>query len=254
MQNTGDQDGFDAGNTAASLTKIQVRKSKATTRPKVMASAPKAGDITDRLALLSAELDRDGPDIAPTEVSVEIPVEISVPPPAGTSTSATEPITAPPAIRRPAPPKNTGWGQPKQVPPDILTYWMGIRKGRRYPSWESLEPDIIGKYWPNCILVHCNTDIGRLQVKYEFTNAVRKATQDDALQEKEFIKRIEFTPMIVDWILSLGREVANSGKPSHDTEYFPTLTGECPLRLIALPLSDNARKVDHVLCYIQQLK
>lgn len=245
MPNLIDQQEFENGSNAASLTRIQVRKPKAPTD--VLPATAKAGDITSRLAVLSAELDRELE--APTPAS-----QIDVAP-RKTNDRRVSPEGFSQTERRKTPERrlNTGWGQKKETPPDILSYWMDIRRGRRYPSWQTLEPEQIGKHWPNCILVHCNKDLGRLQVKYEFTNALRQAIQSDTPDEG-VIERIEFTPMIVDWILGLSRIVASGGKPTHDTEYFPSFNGEFPLRVIALPLSDDLRSVDHVLCYIQQLK
>jgi len=236
MHNLIDQEELDASNEAASLSRIQVRKPKTDINAESAASA-KAGDITDRLAMLSEELDRevvDNGNRTDSNASVITPTPFSAP--------------------QPQAPRNTGWGrQKKQAAPDILSYWMDIRKGRRYPTWESLDPALIGSHWPNCVLVHCNKELGRLQVKYEFTNAVRKAALSSATAE-ERIDRIEFTPMVIDWILGLARDVALSGKPAHGSEHFPSLKGEFPLRLIALPLSTDLRSIDHVLCYIQQLR
>ncbi len=237
MHNLIDQEELDGSNEAASLSRIQVRKPK--TDPNLdNVTTAKAGDITDRLAMLSAELDRG---LEETDAQPDHNIAV---------------VAAPTAAPAPQPqlPRNTGWGAPKkQAAPDILSYWMDIRKGRRYPTWESLDPSLIGSNWPNCVLVHCNKELGRLQVKYEFTNAVRKAALSSATAE-ERIDRIEFTPMVIDWILGLARDVALSGKPAHGSEYFPSLKGEFPLRLIALPLSNDLRSIDHVLCYIQQLR
>jgi hypothetical protein len=245
MQNLIDQDDFDEGGGAASLSRIQLRK------PKDLSTAhsdnpAKAGDITDRLAALSRELDAPHTAEQPASSTVSVTAPISTPLASTAHTTSLRP-------QQPMRPRNTGWGTQKPTPPDILSYWMNVRQGRRYPSWQSLDPEQIGVHWPNCVLVHCNKEVGRLQVKYEFTNAVRKVALRGATDE-ERIDRIEFTPMVVDWILGLARDVAMSGKPTHGTEQFPSLTGEFPLRLIALPLSDDLRSIDHVLCYIQQLR
>lgn len=225
MDNLIETEDLENANRAASLSRIQVRKPKSDPNT-LQTPARKAGDITDRLAQLSEELEAD-------------------------VLQENRPATTPQAVQRPRL-RNTGWNRPQKAvdPKDILAYWMEIRNGRRYPSWESLDPAAIGRHWPNCILVHCNKDIGRLQVKYEFTNAVRQAI-DDGIEHDELIERIEFTPMVIDWILGLARDVALTGKPTHGTENFPSFKGEYPLRVIALPLSDDLRSIDHVLCHIQ---
>ncbi|WP_169568886.1 hypothetical protein [Sneathiella limimaris] len=229
MPNLFDHEDVDCGN-AASLARIQVRK-PSTDQP-VMPATPKAGDITERLALLSQELDQ----------TQEAP-----------ASTTSKPTAAPTPMPMAKPVRNTGWGPKKPAAPDILNYWLDIRQGRRYPSWRSLEPEKIGQHWPNCLLIHCNREIGRMQVKYEFTTAIRKVAEKYTPEEQR-IDRIEFTPMVIDWILGLGREVATTGKPTHGTDRFPSLTGEMPIRLIALPLSEDLKTIDHVLCYIQQLK
>ena len=64
------------------------------------------------------------------------------------------------------------------------------------------------------------------------------------------IKVVEYTPMVTDWILTIGRQVADSGRPMQDSEIFPTPNGEVCYRLVALPLSDNDDGIDHVLCHV----
>lgn len=234
---------IDHGSDAASLMKIKVRKSK---EDRISETAKvKSGDITERLAALSRELDAT-PETSFPERDLTLP---SGSPSQKTGWDASQPDRR--QASRPA--ASSGWGQ-RNAPPDILSYWMDIRGGqRRYPSWQKLDPEIIGKHWPNCILVHCNRDLGRLQVKYGFTHAVRKAIEMDTPDE-ELLSRIEFTPMIIDWVLGMGRDVAATRKPAHSTEHFPSVTGEYPLRVIALPLSEDGRDIDHVLCYIQKLQ
>ena len=129
---------------------------------------------------------------------------------------------------------------------------MGIRNDKRYPDWRSLDAGMIGRYWPNCTLVHCDHTGGRLQIENRFVTAVRQAT-DGGNPERNINPDVEFSPMVVDWVLRLAREVANTGKPTHGTEFFPASFDEVTLRLIALPLSEDQVNIDHVLCYVQKL-
>jgi|GEM_PF-5836955 len=235
---------IDNGSDAASLAKIKVRKNKQETIE--AGTSKKTGDITTRLAELSKEL-----DAAMAEPSTNTSAHYDARQESQThnhSTSSPERRLSQPNSSK----KKSGWAV-KEAAPDILSYWMDIRgPGRRYPSWESLEPEVIGKHWPNCVLVHCNREVGRLQVKYKFTHAIRKAAFGDS-PEDGILGQIEFTPMIIDWVLSLGRDVANTRKPAHGTEYFPSTKGEFPLHVIALPLSETGRDIDHVLCCMQKL-
>lgn len=245
MRETTNKSETDAASNAASLMKINVRKSKG--EGATVAPTNKSGDITERLAILARELDSALEQPYPQR---DLPL-----PSAPTNTYPNKWDSSQPDRRNNSAKEtsSSGWRQ-RNAPPDILSYWLDIRGDqRRYPSWQTLEPEVIGKHWPNCMLVHCNREIGRLQVKFGFTHAVRKAALEGTPDE-ELLNRIEFTPMIVDWVLGMAREVATSRKPAHATEYFPTITGEVPLRVIGLPLSENARDIDHVLCYIQKLQ
>ncbi|MCR9212481.1 MAG: hypothetical protein NXI13_02085 [Proteobacteria bacterium] len=181
-----------------------------------------------------------------------------------------EPVKEPAAKRekktKPAPstsavpPRRANWARPaatqgwqkKNQSPDILSYWMELRNGNRYPTWQSLDTMKIGKFWPNCVLVHCDRSVGRLQLEPTFSNELRQAARR-ANPLRDFSSDIDFTPMVVDWVLSLARDVANTAKPAHGTEYFPSVFDEIPLRVIALPLSEDQIEIDHVLCYVQKL-
>ncbi|MEH6546705.1 MAG: hypothetical protein V7701_09770, partial [Sneathiella sp.] len=176
-----------------------------------------------------------------------------------------KPATTPPKKQAPpaasaVPPRRANWARPASAPgwqkkvqtPDILSYWMEIRNGNRYPTWQNLDTQKIGKFWPNCVLVHGNHSSGRLQLESSFSNELRQSAKR-ANPLRDFTTDIDFSPMVVDWVLSLARDVANTGKPAHGTEYFPSVFDEIPLRVIALPLSENQIDVDHVLCYVQKL-
>ncbi|MFC4270644.1 hypothetical protein GQF03_02845 [Sneathiella chungangensis] len=268
---------LEGGLDAASLSRIKVR------RPKDAANTPrkvKSGDITDRLQALAEELEASkparkpapAPEIkksaedkpvpvtakkqsdAPAKAAAK-PVKAKKPAPAPRKKieSAPKPVSAVPPRRanwaRPA--ATSGW-QKKAVAPDILSYWMEIRDGNRYPTWQNLDTAKIGRHWPNCTLVHCDRVAGRLQLENGFANELRAVMREEN-PHREINSEIEFSPMIVDWVLSLARDVANTGKPTHGTEYFPSTFDEIPLRVIALPLSENQVDIDHVLCYVQRL-
>ncbi|USG59853.1 hypothetical protein NBZ79_11760 [Sneathiella marina] len=188
-----------------------------------------------------------------------------IPPVTKPVVEAKKPVAAPPEKETPAaasavPPRRANWARPASAPgwqkkvqtPDILSYWMEIRNGNRYPTWQNLDTQKIGKFWPNCVLVHCNHASGRLQLETSFSNELRHSAKR-ANPLRDFTTDIDFSPMVVDWVLSLARDVANTGKPAHGTEYFPSVFDETPLRVIALPLSENQVDVDHVLCYVQKL-
>ncbi|MEX1036320.1 MAG: hypothetical protein WDZ54_10210, partial [Sneathiella sp.] len=253
---------------AASLSRIKVRRNKdGGNSPR----KNKSGDITDRLQALGEELDASKPARKIAEPAFRkasakpTSPEAKSKPVAGAKTAKktadTKNVTKP--VPQPAsalPPRRPNWARPaaksgwqkKAVAPDILSYWMEIRDGNRYPTWQNLDTAKIGRFWPNCTLVQCDQVAGRLQLENGFANELRQVTQDENLHP-ENSSGIDFSPMVVDWVLSLARDVANSGKPTHGTEYFPSTFDEIPLRVIALPLSENQIDIDHVLCYVQKL-
>lgn len=286
MRETIENKDADSGVDAASLTRIKLRR----TGDAIPAASKKikSGDITDRLQALAEELEASKPAFPapkhafnsnvtdpadkqklapkprkakpkPAQKAVHTkkqPLEAKLlapaPAPAEKIVAPTPPSAVPPRRARWArPTAGQGW-QKKTVAPDILTYWMEIRNGNRYPNWQNLDTRKIGKLWPNCALVHCDQASGRLQLERGFAAELRLAMkQENPLSE--FSTDIDFSPMVVDWILGLARDVANSGKPTHGTEYFPSTFDEIPLRVIALPLSENQVDIDHVLCYVQKL-
>ncbi|MDF2367327.1 hypothetical protein [Sneathiella sp.] len=274
-ENIDENNELDAGLNAASLSQIKVR------RPKDTVASPrkvKSGDITDRLQALSEELEASKPEagapkpafaqeaeetLSPAPKKAKAPAKPAkkqAKPKSATPAPAKEEILSTPEPVSAVPPRRAHWARPaatsgwqkKPATPDILSYWMEIRDGNRYPSWQNLDTAKIGKYWPNCTLVHCDRVAGRLQLENGFASEVRQATQAENPHQK-YASDIEFTPMVVDWVLGLARDVANSGKPTHGTEQFPSTFDEIPLRVIALPLSENQIDIDHVLCYVQKL-
>ncbi|WP_339632613.1 hypothetical protein [uncultured Sneathiella sp.] len=258
---------MESGLDAASLSRIKVRRSKDSNSPRKV----KSGDITDRLQALSDELEASKP--APTIAEPDFKKESGEPVPVaakGKPKPAARPVKKPLRAKKAidpetqtvsaVPPRRSNWARPaakpgwqkKTVAPDILSYWLEIRGGKRYPTWQDLDTAKIGKFWPNCTLVHCDRAAGRLQLENGFASELRQVTRDESHQPVTS-PGIDFSPMVVDWVLSLARDVANSGKPTHGTEYFPSTFDEIPLRVIALPLSENQIDIDHVLCYVQKL-
>jgi hypothetical protein len=59
---------------------------------------------------------------------------------------------------------------------------------------------------------------------------------------------IEYTPMVTEWLLDLGRRAVRAGAPLHETRNFSVARGLTAYRLVALPLGADRRAADHVLC------
>lgn len=240
-QQAGDENPQDQSSRgAASLQDIRLRR----TRRSSLAPPPqkKAGDITRALAAAKpAPVD---PETAPQDGN-----EPPAPPPSNGS-GVTVQVT-PPAGPRPTPPTRRlrPARRPDRAPTpgDIVSYWTGLRSGRRFPSWSDLDPEQIKRFWPYSVLLSCGAGAGHLELEAMFSSAARA---DGAGGPGGSIKVVEYTPMVTDWILTIGRQVADNGRPMQDSEIFPTPNGEVCYRLVALPLSDNDDGIDHVLCHV----
>ena len=64
------------------------------------------------------------------------------------------------------------------------------------------------------------------------------------------IEAIDYTPMVTEWVIGVGRTAVELGQPTEDTEVFPSMGGQVGYRVVALPLSDDQTAVDHVLCHV----
>ncbi|MFQ5954005.1 MAG: hypothetical protein ACE5JZ_02965 [Kiloniellales bacterium] len=108
---------------------------------------------------------------------------------------------------------------------------------------------MIADCWPNSLLLSCGAGTQRLTLESLFMEALREDIRSGGGNRGE---GIDFTPMLTDWMLSVGREAERFGKPLHDTDALPSGSGEVRYRVIALPLSDDQKRIDHVLCHVDR--
>ncbi len=130
---------------------------------------------------------------------------------------------------------------------DIFAYWRDHRDGRRFPAWSDFDPDEILSLWPNSVLLACGEDLGQPRLAASFTEALRAAKRKEA---ESLGPNVEYTPLLTEWLLSLGKEVARLGKPLNDSESLPALKGRVRYRVVGLPLGESPLEVDHVLCHV----
>ncbi len=157
----------------------------------------------------------------------------------------TEPAIAP----EPEPPPSPRPQAPPQKPSDITAYWRQLKNGRPFPSWSDLDSKLIAESWPNSMLLSCGAETRRLTLDSLFTQALRVENHGADANRAE---GVDFTPMLTEWVLSLGREAQRLGKPMQDTDALPSVSGEVSYRVTALPLSDDQHRVDHVLCHVDR--
>lgn len=132
-------------------------------------------------------------------------------------------------------------------PRDVASYWDELRRGRQVPSVIDIDPNEVAQHWPNSLMINCNDINDHATVERSFAEVMRGAREQAAAQGDVLI---EYTPMVTEWIMTVGREVARAGRPIQDIEVFPTSAGNVSYRVIALPLSGERLGDVHALCHI----
>jgi hypothetical protein len=111
----------------------------------------------------------------------------------------------------------------------------------------NIDPREVAQHWPNTLLISCDSSSGAASLDRSFAEEMRGARQK-ASDSGEVV--VEYTPMVTEWIMTVGREVARAGRPIQDIEVFPTSLGNVSYRVIALPLSGERLGTVYALCYI----
>ncbi len=174
--------------------------------------------------------------------------------PRGNGTSAAAAADTPPAAQAvpsppapaPAPaPAAVQSRQPSRLPPDIYGYWAKLRQGRRFPSWRDVDSEEISRRWPNSFLLACDATDGRTA---RIGRAERLGGTGDGARRQPLV----LTEPVIEWILATGRDVAHYGEPIRDEEVFDSPRGRAGYRIVAVPLSDDQRRIDHILCHVSR--
>ena len=159
-----------------------------------------------------------------------------------------EPIWAPaPKASAPSAPQPTAAAA--AAPTDIVDYWSRLRAGRTFPSPCDLDSDTIMSHWPNSILLTCAPDgvSMRAAALFKPLGAGIQTTPPDGPQP------IDFSPMVVEWILSLAQDTVRRAQPLTEKEFFLLPDGPRRYAACTLPLSADQLNVDHVLCYVRAI-
>ncbi len=133
--------------------------------------------------------------------------------------------------------------------PDIFGYWNRLREGRPFPGWDEMSAREIASYWPNSFILSCDFDQGTPRNGPIISRAVRVAGESDHDQPAG---EIRFTQPMIEWILSVGREVAQFGQPVRDSEKFGTVAGPVEYHVVAMPLGDLPPRIDRILCHVSR--
>lgn len=218
--------------------------------PEPPASAPPAVDplAVDPLAAEPADPDPLAAPAAPEPAAPAVPAA----PAAGHHGALRHPDTA----QRPEPAQRAETAQraepaqraeAPQRPSNIVDYWSRLRAGRAYPAPSDLDSELIVATWPNSILLRHQAGESGMRAAALY----KPATGLDGASDRT----MDFSPMVVEWMLALAEESVRSGQPMAEKELFERPGGDGPVRFAAcaLPLSMDQETVDHVLCYLRAL-
>ena len=133
---------------------------------------------------------------------------------------------------------------------DIQGYWARLRKGRRWPAWRDMDAKLVGQVWANSFLLTC--DSGQEAVDRVDPVVVQATRIGQGHPTPGDVDDVPISHAMVEWIRTVGAEVAASGLPARETDCFETARGATEFRLHALPLGDDQRRVDHVLCHVSR--
>lgn len=131
-------------------------------------------------------------------------------------------------------------------PEEIVAYWARLRNGRNFPSTSDLDPHRLAADWPNSMLIRCRSGSKVLQPEETFPGPGAAAPGPN------HPAKIDLSPLMLQWVLSLAGEAAKEKRPVEDIEAFPTQERSVRYRAFALPLSEDQSDINHVLCHVCQ--
>jgi hypothetical protein len=132
---------------------------------------------------------------------------------------------------------------------EISAYWTRLRGRRPCPAVSDLDPGMIAVEWPNSILFRCRAGSGALMPDMSF---LPRQDNGGDLGSRTNENKIQLSPLMLQWLVSLAEDAVRNQRPIEDTEAFPSAQKAIVYRAIALPLSDNRSEIDHVLCHVKR--
>ena len=132
---------------------------------------------------------------------------------------------------------------------EISDYWTRLRGRRPCPAVSDLDPGLIAAEWPNSILFRCRAGSGALMPDMSF---LPRQDNGGDLGSRTDEAKIQLSPLMLQWLVSLAEDAVRNQRPIEDTEAFPSAQKAIVYRAIALPLSDNRSEIDHVLCHVKR--
>lgn len=120
---------------------------------------------------------------------------------------------------------------------DIIDYWDSLRGAREVPELDDLDCGHVAATWPNTLLLAVEqTDLPR----------VTRLGENNG--------EIEYTAMVLDWIMARARHSARRAEPMEEEQRFAVSSGGARYRLLLLPIASSGRTADHVLCQLARIQ
>ena len=210
-------------------------------RPQVEAPASTEAKPAAVGSLMSVQIRRNRAPRkrAPSQSAPRKPAET----PARQAVTAPDQKSAAPAAQRAA-----GGNEPRRKE-EIIAYWKRLSGKRPYPAVSDLDPELIAADWPNSIMFRCRAGSGALMPDMSFLP--RQDEGRGSLESKTNDGKIQLSPMMLQWLVSLAEDAVRNQRPVEDLESFPSAQRAIGYRALALPLSAGHSEVDHVLCHVK---
>ena len=149
----------------------------------------------------------------------------------------------PPATQRAA-----AGGEPRRKE-EIIAYWTRLRGKRPYPAVSNLDPEWIAAEWPNSIMFRCRAGSGALMPDMSFLPRQNEGRGTPGAKPND--DKIQLSPLMLQWLVSLAEDAVRNQRPVEDLETFPSAQKAIGYRAVALPLSAGQSEIDHVLCHVK---
>ncbi len=187
--------------------------------------------------------------LKPTPTPVPQPKEPPVKAPATIRAMPSPPAPvveqAPAVVVPPPPPAAPTQAKPPATTDEMIAFWNRLRQGRRYPVLSDIDANFQIDGWPASILFECAS-----------RDSKRTGHAGDVLRMSRLgngTGNIAYTPMMMEWMLSLAREVVETGKAIEDRDNFPASGAVARYRLVLLPLGEERNGVGHVLGALERI-
>lgn len=147
----------------------------------------------------------------------------------------------------PAAPRATAARNQDVLPRDVAEYWMRLRQGRRWPSREDIDTKLVSVQWKNSLFMV----VGQDGMPWRFESLMSDVMRGGG-QSLTNGGDIEFNPMVMEWMLNMGRRAMQSGRPVENSDIFPLDSGDVRYRAVAVPLGETEDQVTSILCHVSK--